>query len=299
MTPYSFESRGTTVEGWRAGKGEKVLALHGWLDNANTWKPVAEASTGFEWCSLDFPGHGRSAHVALGETYHFIDNVEVVLDAADALGWDRFSLVGHSMGGSIALLFASAFPERVKRLVICDSFGPVTGPESEAAQQLRMAVLSRRRSRKSKTSYYSSRDELTARMIKGNPALNTSAAETLLERSAIFEPNHGWRFSYDRRARDVSAYRFTPGHVSAFLSGLECPTLMIRASEGGITRYGSLEDRLDDVKELQVVDVIGNHHVHLVRPTVVGPLIEAFLNGETVASPETSPETPDAASDEQ
>lgn len=280
MTPFRFQSRGTTVEAWRFGKGKRVLALHGWLDNANTWKPVAEASTKLEWCSLDFPGHGRSGHAAPGETYHFVDNVEVVLDAADALGWERFSLVGHSMGGSIAMLFASSFPERVERLVLSDSFGPLTGPESEAAQQLRMAILSRRRSRNSQTRYYPSRNELTERMLKGNPGLNEAAAEILLERSAVFVENKGWRFSYDRRARDISPYRFTPAHVSAFMGDLNCPTLMLRATEGGITRYGSLEERLDEVQQLEVVDVEGNHHVHLLRPEVVGPLVEAFLEGD-------------------
>lgn len=299
MTPFSFQSRGTTVEAWRFGEGRRVLAAHGWLDNANTWKPIAEASQGIEWVSIDFPGHGRSGHAPPGETYHFVDNVEVLLDAADALGWKKFSLVGHSMGGSMALMFAAAFPERVQSLVLSDSFGPLTGEESEAAQQLRLAILSRRRGRSAEPHYYPERNELSARMLKGNPALNLKAAETLLERSAVFVRDQGWGFSYDRRARDVSPYRFTAAQVDAFLANVECPTLMLRAKDGGIMRSGSLEDRLDLVKDLKVVDVAGNHHVHLMRPSVIGPLIEAFLKGEKVdenvkrAARETPEDTPD------
>lgn len=279
MQSFSFQSRGNTVEAWRCGEGRRILATHGWLDNANSWKPIAEASTGFEWCSLDFLGHGRSAHVAEGETYHFVDYVEVLLDAADALGWERFSLVGHSMGASVALMFAAAFPERVEKLVLCDSFGPLTGPPEEAAQQIRLSLLSRRRSRTAEARYSPSKEDLKERMMRGNGGLSAAAADTMLERSAKFVPNEGWCFSYDRRARDVSAYRFTPDHVTALMRAVECPTLLIQATEGGVMRYGSLADRLDALKELTLVEVEGNHHVHLVRPDVVGPIIEGWLLG--------------------
>lgn len=277
MRSFSFQSRGVQVEGWRDGEGLRVLATHGWLDNANTWKPVASQTTGIEWCSIDFPGHGRSAHIPSGETYHFVDNVEVVLDAADALGWDRFSLVGHSMGGSMAMMFAAAFPERVEALVLSDSFGPLTGPESEVAQQLRMALISRRRSRGAQTRFYPEKKDLKARMLKGNPGLSDAAADTLLERSARFVPNEGWAFSYDRRCRDVSPYRYTPAHVTALMGALACPTLLIRATEGGVLRYGSIEEHLNVIADLTLVEVPGNHHVHLNEAEKIAPIIEEYL----------------------
>lgn len=277
MQTFSCESRGSKIEGWRHGDGTRTLALHGWLDNANTWKPIAEASEGVEWCSVDFPGHGRSEHVAEGQSYHFIDNVEVVLDVADALGWERFSLAGHSMGGSMAMMFAAAFPERVERLVLADSFGPITAPPEETVAMVRAGLLSRQRSRRTRTSFYPERAGLRERMTRGNPGLDEAAAEILLERNARFERNQGWAFTYDRRCRDVSAYRFTHEHVTAILRGIQCPTLLIRATEGGVLRYGDMKAQIAAVEHLEIVEVEGGHHVHLVQPEVVGPIVEAFL----------------------
>src|SRR5699024_9783488 len=73
MVPFSCTARGVKVSGWRVGEGERVLSTHGWLDNANSWKPVAQQVSGLDWASFDFPGHGRSGHIAPGETYHFVD----------------------------------------------------------------------------------------------------------------------------------------------------------------------------------------------------------------------------------
>src|SRR5690625_3520892 len=114
MVPFSCTARGVKGSGWRTvGEGPRVLSTPGWLEFADSLKSVASALSSMDWASFDFPVHGRSGHVARGETYHFVDNVETVQDVANALAWAQFSLVGHSMGGSMALMFAAAFPSRV------------------------------------------------------------------------------------------------------------------------------------------------------------------------------------------
>src|SRR3546814_14161801 len=63
----------------------------------------------------DLPGHGRSAHLPPGADYSFAGALHSVLDVADALGWERFALLGHSMGAGIASLLAAGAPRRVAR----------------------------------------------------------------------------------------------------------------------------------------------------------------------------------------
>lgn len=277
MVPFSCTARGVKVSGWRTGEGERVLSTHGWLDNANSWKPVASLVQGLDWASFDFPGHGRSGHVAPGETYHFVDNVETVQDVANSFAWAQFSLVGHSMGGSMALLFAAAYPSRVKRLVLADSLGPITATADTATAQLRSSLNSRRRSRVARISTYPEREILRERMQRGNSALTEEAAETLLERNATVEPDRGWRFSYDRRLRDVSAYRFTEEHVLDLIRNVRCPTLFLRASHGTVLRDGPLAERIAAFQNIEVLDVEGSHHVHLVQPEKVAQPIMDFL----------------------
>ena len=113
------------IAGLHAGMpgAPRVLALHGWLDNAASFLPLAPFLDGIELVAIDMPGHGRSAHLPAGADYAFAGALANLLDVADTLGWDRFGLLGHSMGGAIASLLAAACPERVTRLLAIDAIG--------------------------------------------------------------------------------------------------------------------------------------------------------------------------------
>ncbi|MGH8029957.1 MAG: alpha/beta fold hydrolase, partial [Arenimonas sp.] len=125
---------------WNEGAPVRVLALHGWLDNAASFAPLAPHFDGIELVALDLPGHGGSAHRAPGHDYVFVDWIHDVLDALDALGWERAVLLGHSMGGGIATLVAAAAPARVERLALLEALGPIGGRAEDAVARLRQAV---------------------------------------------------------------------------------------------------------------------------------------------------------------
>ena len=90
--------------------GQPVIALHGWLDNAATFSRLAPLLPGLRILALDFAGHGYSAHRPAGGSYLLWDNVLDVLLVAQAMGWERFSLLGHSMGAIVSVLLAAAMP---------------------------------------------------------------------------------------------------------------------------------------------------------------------------------------------
>ena len=66
----------------------RVLALHGWLDNAASFVPLAPHLPGIDLVAIDLPGHGHSAHLPPGADYSFALAMHNVLDVADALGWE-------------------------------------------------------------------------------------------------------------------------------------------------------------------------------------------------------------------
>ncbi|RZA20347.1 MAG: alpha/beta fold hydrolase, partial [Lysobacteraceae bacterium] len=103
------------------GDGPRVLALHGWLDNAASFIPLSPHLHQLDVVAIDLPGHGRSAHLPAGTDYSFVGAMNAVLDVADALGWARFALLGHSMGAGIASLIAAACPQRIERLLAIDA----------------------------------------------------------------------------------------------------------------------------------------------------------------------------------
>jgi abhydrolase domain-containing protein 6 len=124
-TEITVATRRGSLTALRSGTpgGPKLLALHGWLDNAASFVPLQSHLSAFDLVALDLPGHGGSAHRARGYDYVFVDWIHDVLDALDALGWERATLLGHSMGGGIAALVAARHPQLVQRVALLDAAG--------------------------------------------------------------------------------------------------------------------------------------------------------------------------------
>ena len=105
-----------------AGSGPVLLLLHGITNSSQTWEPAAAAlADRFTIVAPDLLGHGHSA-TPRGD-YSLGAHASGVRDLLSALGHDRVTVVGHSLGGGIAMQFAYQFPERCERLVLVSSGG--------------------------------------------------------------------------------------------------------------------------------------------------------------------------------
>ena len=129
-----------SVRTWGDPAGHPVVLLHFLAGDADDWAVVAEAlAADGRWVvAPDQRGHGASGRTP---DYSFALMRDDVLALADALGMERFDLVGHSMGGSVAVLVAEAAPQRLTRLVLEDT-APATGrrefpvPPPEAPEEV-------------------------------------------------------------------------------------------------------------------------------------------------------------------
>ena len=106
----------------RAGSGPAVLLVHGITNDSQTWEPViGRLARDHDVIAPDLPGHGNSARQrgdhSLGA------HASMLRDLVQAIGIDRVTLVGHSLGGGIAMQFAYQFPEMVERLTLVCSGG--------------------------------------------------------------------------------------------------------------------------------------------------------------------------------
>ena len=105
-----------------AGSGPVLLLLHGITNSSQTWEPAAGAlADRFTIVAPDLLGHGNSA-TPRGD-YSLGAHASGVRDLLSALGHDRVTVVGHSLGGGVAMQFAYQFPERCERLVLVSSGG--------------------------------------------------------------------------------------------------------------------------------------------------------------------------------
>jgi pimeloyl-ACP methyl ester carboxylesterase len=119
---HELQLHGHTVTYRTAGSGPVLLLLHGIANSSETWEPVAERlSERFTLIAPDLLGHGASA-TPRGD-YSLGAHASGARDLLTALGHDRVTVVGHSLGGGVAMQFAYQFPERCERLGLVSSGG--------------------------------------------------------------------------------------------------------------------------------------------------------------------------------
>ncbi|WP_271411883.1 alpha/beta fold hydrolase [Pseudomonas sp. Q1-7] len=241
--------------------GQRVIALHGWLDNANSFARLAPRLPGLRIVALDFAGHGLSAHRAAGASYLLWDYVADVLQVAEQLGWERFSLLGHSMGAIVSVLLAGAMPERVERLALIDGLMPYTGEADQAPAKLGEALRAQLALAGKRKPVYADIDRAVEARMRSTGAVSREAAELLAERGLMPVPG-GYTWRTDSRLTLPSPLRLTRGHALAFAGAVQCPAMLVLAEEGLLhtePRFAGLLDGLAlDVRRLP-----GKHHLHL------------------------------------
>ena len=122
VSTKSVTLHGQTLSYLDYGHGPAVLFIHGLLNSNRSWaKLISSASSGHRFIAPDLFGHGTSAKPR-GD-YSLGAHAATLRDLLDQLDIDKVTLVGHSLGGGIALQFCYLFPERVKRLVLVSSGG--------------------------------------------------------------------------------------------------------------------------------------------------------------------------------
>ncbi len=109
------------------GLGQPLLILHGFLGMSDNWKTLATqfAIEGFEVHAIDLRNHGRSFH---SDDFSYEIMVQDILEYCQSNNLTKIEIIGHSMGGKVAMLFATTYPEMVNKLIIAD-IGPKFYPQ--------------------------------------------------------------------------------------------------------------------------------------------------------------------------
>ncbi len=100
------------------GQGQPLILLHGLFGSSDNWGTVAKHfSQHYQVISVDLRNHGRSPHSA---SQSYTDMSNDLLALCEALSLDRIHLLGHSVGGKVAMQFATHHPDRVEKLIVVD-----------------------------------------------------------------------------------------------------------------------------------------------------------------------------------
>lgn len=270
---------------------EPVLALHGWQDNAGTFdRLIPLLSSKLHIVAIDAPGHGLSAHKPRGAFYHFMEMVLDIRRIVTYLKWDQFSFMGHSMGGTLALMYSSVFPESVKNMVLLDIVKPASRATDLLPEVSRNGIesLLKVEQKMSDNAPVYGMEEARARLIAGMfDEITEDSAEILLKRGC--QPSScgkGVVFSRDIRVKATEELqKFSHDDLKAFMRRVKCNMLIVLGNQSIIFRSRTpevLDDFIkiykENCKSFQIVKVDGNHFVHLNNPDHVAPHIDTFFN---------------------
>lgn len=274
-----WEVNGLKLAGlaWGDPDDPPVLCLHGWLDNAASFSLLSPLLVDHHVVALDLTGHGQSDWRCANATYQIWDDLPEILGVVEALGWQDFSVAGHSRGAIIGALLASTVPERVRRLVLMDAIMPEPVGEAAFPDQLRRFLEDKARLQARKNRVYDTVNEAAA--SRRERGLSPAAARLLVERN-LRSCEGGVTWTTDPRLQGASAVKLTDGQIQAVLSRLAMPTLLLLA-EGGLGRAGAMVELAQrHVRNLEVASVAGGHHFHMeAGVTGVAGAIRRFLQG--------------------
>jgi pimeloyl-ACP methyl ester carboxylesterase len=209
-----------------------LILVHGFLDLAWGWEETVGAGLAEQYhvVAPDMRGHGDSDRVGPGGYYHFMDYVADLASIVDLLGRRRVSIVGHSMGGSIASYYAGAFPERVARLALLEGLGP---PEDHVPMPERTAawIADWRSTREREPRSYATLEEAARRLRAHDTRLSEALSLRLAEKGSELLPDGRRRFKHDPLHVTRGPYPFRVEVAASFWKNVSCPVLLVEGSE--------------------------------------------------------------------
>lgn len=254
------------------------MCLHGWLDNANSFLPLATVLPGLPLLALDLAGHGHSSHRSADAHYYLFDYVADLAALCRQQGWQQLMIIGHSMGGMVATVLAASFPELVHKLVLIDSLGLMTTAAEDTAAQLRKAVISRGQShQKQKPQYRTLAEAATARQQQSD--FDLASAMLLTERGC--EPTAaGFSWRADLKLREVSAFRLSEAQARAVIRDLQCPVLALMSAQSPTEIRQAIQHFKADYPLLELVQCPGGHHLHMTDAEFCAGQIRHFFSAD-------------------
>lgn len=266
------------------GEGPPLLLLHGMAGHTHWWDTAAPIlARRHRTIAMDFRGHGDSQWLD-DPQYELNDHAADIESVRDALGWDRFYLVAHSMGARVAIRYTNLYQKRVERLALLDFLTSVrtkTAPSERRVEGALPRDSARSRERYAKRMdrrqpTYSSCDGMVERyhLQPRGTTISDESLRSLGERSVTRLDNGRWTWKFDWRGFFMD---YEP--VWDEMSTIEAPCLIMRGEHSTVMPRPEFEKALAAVREGRGIEIPGvYHHIPLDAPSVVAEGLLDFVS---------------------
>lgn len=264
---------------WGNRDAPAMLLVHGVQDHCHTWDWFAEAfAERYHVLAPDLRGHGDSEWVR-GSSYHPVDYVYDLDQLVRQRELAPAVVVSHSMGGTLASIYAGVYPDQVAALVIIEGVGLWPGLNGPDAPHQRVdawiratRALAGRLPRR-----YPTLDDAAGRMQQANERLNPAQARHLTRHGSHRNEDGTYSWKFDNYTHVGPAYRMPESDMLALWRRIDCPVLIVNGTEGYPHRIGQ-EGTEQCFADMRVVDVPGaGHWVHHDALDAVVDSVSGFL----------------------
>jgi pimeloyl-ACP methyl ester carboxylesterase len=268
---------------WGEPAGDPIVLVHGFLDLAYSWKSFVDC---FQeryrrplWMiAPDCRGHGDSGWVGAGGYYHFPDYVLDLDCVIRALGASRVTLIGHSMGGTIAFLYAGAFPQRVNKLALIEGVGPPGMNFSDAPLRMTAWISEVHQRGRNHFREYTSVQAGASQLRQTNPRLTETAALDLARAGMKQSASGKWLWKFDPLHRTAAPQPFYTAQAVEFLRRIQCPVLIVDGAQSHQRQRLDKQQRYDAIaRHKHIVVENAGHMVHQDNPQKLADAMADFL----------------------
>jgi pimeloyl-ACP methyl ester carboxylesterase len=273
-TPMQPTPKTVTVNGlrlryleWGDAGAPPVVCVHGYTSSAEAFNALARHfSDRVRLLAMDVRGHGESAWSPDG-AYRYEDAVSDLADLVDRLGLGRFTLIGTSMGGIIAMTYAGAHPDRLAGLVIND-----IGPDPESGTQRITQTVGER------PASFTTLDDAMAyrRSVSTIVASRTEDAQRELALGVLRPgPDGAWRWKMDPAYITQRVQKGPPTRPDLWpaLARIHAPTLVVWGADSDVLSEKQARRMVETLPKGKLVTARGVGHA----PTLIEPVVLAAL----------------------
>lgn len=254
-----YESQGLQLHyvDWGNEAAPPLILVHGGLDHCRNWDAIArELQPHFHIMAPDLRGHGDSQW-AKGSSYSLTDNVYDLTRLMRFAGLQDAAIVGHSMGGMVALAYAGTYPEKVSRLGILDGAFLSGSQPSPIHEQMARWIGQLDRIAEHQESTFRNIEEAAQRLSTRNKRLTPALALHLASHGVRKGTDGLYRWKFDHYQRARAPYRLSSDEYVALWSRITCPTLLMWGDESFLA---DPEGLLAHFKQAELVKIAGAGH---------------------------------------